>query len=94
MNGLHLRILWNAEEQTLLGPAVTAMVLLPDKEVKGMSFRDLNRDSSAANFNWTMLNLIKNLSDEGWATRIIDDNEIEVIRLNLPADIKHERCKE
>jgi hypothetical protein len=93
MNGLRLRITWN-EERTSFGDAITATVMLPDKEIRGMAFRDLNRDSSAANFNWTMLKLIKNLSDEGWATRIINDNEIEVIRLNLPADIKHERCKE
>jgi hypothetical protein len=34
-------------------------------------------------FDRVMINLIKNLSDAGWATRIIDDNNIEITRCGV-----------
>ena len=91
MNGLRLKITWNDSENTD-GLALTATVLLPDKEYKGMRFY-YGSSRNPRLFDVVMIDLIGKLSAEGWATRIIDDNNIEVVRLARSADIKHETCR-
>lgn len=89
MNGLRTKVTWKVNEDNYRR-TITASVLLPDKEYMGMAL-DVDH---VADYDRAMMRLLKNLSDAGWATRIIDDNNIEVVRLALPADIKHEqRCK-